>query len=512
MKLLISACLMGQNCKYNGGNNRNDRVLRLAAGNEVITVCPEVMGGLPTPRVPSELRNGRVTAKDGKDVDDAFRAGARQCLEIARREQPDLIILQSRSPSCGVKQRYDGTFSGRLMDGPGVTAELLIQNGFRVVDVEDLENENKEENQMEQTGKLGFGLMRLPRRGLFIDVEQVKEMVDLFMEAGFSYFDTAYVYPGSEEAIRKALVERYPRESFQLATKLNAWMLVRNEKAAKQQFYTSLKRTKVGYFDYYLLHALMNINHKSYDRYHIWEYVRGLKEQGLIRHYGFSFHAGPDLLEQLLLEHPDVDFVQLQINYADWENPRIMGRANYEVAQKYGKPVIVMEPVKGGSLANPKRQVRELLTEANPDASFASWAIRYAASLEGVMTVLSGMSDTAQMKDNLSFMKEFRPLDVKEREVIRRAQEILGREVSIACTSCHYCTGGCPKQIMIPEIFHAMNQRLENGDSDAFRKEIAPIIQGGHGAELCIGCGQCEEACPQRLEVRDYLKQCVQWQ
>jgi len=183
--------------------------------------------------------------------------------------------------------------------------------------------------------KLGFGLMRLPRKLLATDVEQVKTMVDRFMEAGFTYFDTAFVYPGSEPAIRKALVERYPRESFTLATKLNA-MLAPTEKAAKKQFHTSLERTGAGYFDYYLLHALMENNYKKYDRFGIWDFVKEMKAKGLVKHYGFSFHAGPELLDRLLTEHPDVDFVQLQINYADWENPSVTSRLNYEVARRHG--------------------------------------------------------------------------------------------------------------------------------------------------------------------------------
>lgn len=360
-----------------------------------------------------------------------------------------------------------------------------------------------------ETPKLGFGLMRLPKKGLHTDIEQVKHMVDLFMEAGFTYFDTAYVYLGSEAAARKALVERYPRDSFTLATKLNALMTAPTEKAAKKQFFTSLERTGAGYFDYYLLHALMDASYKRYDKYHLWEFVNEQKAKGLIRHIGFSFHAGPRLLDQLLTEHPEVDFVQLQINYADWENPGVTARANYEVARKHGKSIVVMEPVKGGKLADPPAKIKKLFEEYRPDMSCASWAIRFAASLDGIITVLSGMSNTAQMEDNLSYMKQFEPLNGEEQEMIREAQKILGKSSTIPCTSCHYCTAGCPKKIPIPEIFSAMNKQLGNGQMAEAVSDYRKATASGGRASDCINCGQCERVCPQRLKVTDYLKQCA---
>ena len=360
-----------------------------------------------------------------------------------------------------------------------------------------------------ETPKLGFGLMRLPKKGLFTDVEQVKQMVDLFMEAGFTYFDTAFVYQGSEEAIRKALVERYPRESYTLATKLNAFMMAPTEKAAKQQFYKSLERTGAGYFDYYLLHAMMENNYTKYDKFHLWDFVQEQKEKGLIKHLGFSFHAGPKLLNHLLTIHPEMDFVQLQINYADWENPSVASRANYEVARKHGKSIVVMEPVKGGTLADPPEEVKKLFSGYHPDMSYASWAIRFVASLDGIITVLSGMSNTEQMRDNLSYMKAFQPLNDEEQEIIRQAQRILGNSSAIPCTACHYCTEGCPKNIPIPEIFSAMNRRLGNGQMAQADEEYKKATAGHGKASDCINCRQCERACPQHLTITDYLRQCA---
>ena len=356
--------------------------------------------------------------------------------------------------------------------------------------------------------KLGFGMMRLPHKGLFTDVEQTKQMVDLFMEAGCTYYDTAFVYPGSEEATRKALVDRYPRESYTLATKLNV-TVAPTEKAAKAEFETSLKRTNAGYFDYYLLHSLMDNNYRKYEKFHLWEFAEEQKRKGLIRHYGFSFHSGPDLLDRILTDHPEAEFVQLQINYADWENPAVTSRANYEVARKHGKPIVVMEPVKGGNLANPPKEVREVLKAANPNASPASWAIRFVASLDGILTVLSGMSNLAQIRDNLSFMRDFRPLSEDERKVIHEAQRLMGNSKTIPCTTCRYCTKGCPKQIPIPDIFTAMNQRLGSGLLTESAETYRAVTNGVGRASDCIACRQCEKACPQHIPIVDRLKECA---
>lgn len=361
----------------------------------------------------------------------------------------------------------------------------------------------------EQTkGKLGFGLMRLPKTNEAIDVPQVCEMVDHFLAAGFTYFDTAYVYDGSEVAAKAALVDRHPRASYTLATKLHVGKCA-NAEEARKELETSLARTGAGYFDYYLLHALMANNVDKYEEFGLWDFVRELKANGTIRHYGFSFHDSPELLDKLLTEHPDVDFVQLQINYADWENPEVQSRACYEVARKHGKQVVIMEPVKGGALANPPEQVKALFDAAKPGASYASWALRFAASLDGVLAVLSGMSNLELVDDNLATMSDFQPLNDAEQKVIQQAQHILGNSAAIACTACHYCTAGCPKKIAIPEIFAAANKQLANGQKAEAAAAYAAATAEGGKASACIHCKQCERICPQHLPITDLLGRCA---
>ncbi|MBR2592732.1 MAG: aldo/keto reductase [Oscillospiraceae bacterium] len=357
--------------------------------------------------------------------------------------------------------------------------------------------------------KLGFGLMRLPRLedGTTIDVEQVSRMVDLFLEAGGTYFDTAFAYPGSEEAIRKALVERYPRDRYTLASKLICTAGDTDPVAARKELETSLERSGAGYFDYYLLHALQRGTYKKYDEFGLWDYVKELKEKGLIKHYGFSFHADPELLEELLTAHPDVEFVQLQINYADWENPGVRARENWEICKKHGKPVTVMEPVKGGILADPIDTVKAIFDRENNGMSYASWALRFVASKDNLLTVLSGMSSVQQMEDNLSFMKDFRPLDEHEEEVIREAQKAFDEDKSIPCTACHYCTKGCPMGIPIPEIFTVENRRKGSPEFRTKREYVIVTVGKGKASD-CIQCGQCEAACPQHLPIITLLEQC----
>ena len=361
----------------------------------------------------------------------------------------------------------------------------------------------------EEIKKLGFGLMRLPvTEDGKIDVEQTKEMVDWFMEAGFTYFDTAWAYNGSEEAISQALVERYPRESFQLATKNAAWINCKSREEAIAQLDVSLERTKAGYFDYYLLHNLGEGRTKFFDDYGLWDWVQEKKESGQLKHVGFSFHSTPEELDQLLTAHPEMEFVQLQINYADWEEPTVQSRACYEVARKHGKPVIIMEPVKGGMLATPPESVVKELKEAEPDASPASWAIRFAAGLEGVITVLSGMSSLEQMKDNLSFMKDFTGLTENQRAALSRAQNALAAVPLIPCTSCNYCAKVCPKNIGISGSFTAMNYLTLYSSKERARHQESWLVgsKGKAKADQCIKCGNCELVCPQHIAIRENLE------
>ena len=356
--------------------------------------------------------------------------------------------------------------------------------------------------------KLGFGFMRLPRKDGEIDIEQVKGMVDRYMAAGFTYFDTAWAYPGSEDAIRQALVERYPRESFQLATKNAAWIECRSREDAVAQFETSLARTGAGYFDNYLLHNLGENRTRPFNDFDMWSFVREKKAEGKIKHIGFSFHSTPEELEDILKAHPEMEFVMLQLNYADWENPAIQSRGIYEVARKHDIPIIVMEPLKGGQLANPPEAVAAILKEAEPERSVASWGIRFAASLEGVLVVLSGMSDMAQLEDNLSYMTDFRGLDENQLAVLRRAKEELDKIPLIPCTVCDYCAKVCPEDIGISGTFTAKNMHTLYGNLEFASNQLAFLV-GAHGrkpAVECVQCGKCEEACPQHISIRDELE------
>ena len=363
--------------------------------------------------------------------------------------------------------------------------------------------------------KLGFGLMRLPLLDpdddASVDVEQVKEMVDLFMSKGFTYFDTAIMYNGfaSQRVAKEAIVDRYPRDSFTLATKLHS-AFFNSFEDRDRVFNEQLEQTGAGFFDYYLIHGVEASNYPKYERYDCFRWLLEKKAQGLVKHAGFSFHDTPGLLDQILTKYPEMEFVQMQLNYLDWESEWIQSRAVYEMATKHGKPVVVMEPVKGGTLAKVPVEAEKLLKVAEPELSVPSWAIRFAASQENVMMVLSGMSTVEQMRDNLSYMDDFKPLTAEEIALAHKVAEIINAQIAVSCTGCSYCTDGCPMSIPIPKYFSLYNEDMredleEKGWTVNFTNYEKLTEHFGKASD-CVACGQCEGVCPQHLPIIDLMK------
>ena len=352
--------------------------------------------------------------------------------------------------------------------------------------------------------KLGFGAMRLPMIGDKVDIEQFKAMVDLFMENGFNYFDTAKVYIDgqSETALKEALTSRYPRESYIFTDKLSTWCY-ETEEEIRPLFENQLKACGLEYFDYYLMHSQHKGNYQKYKDTHAYEIAAELKAEGKVKHVGISFHDTADFLDTILTEQPAIEVVQLQFNYMDFESPNVQSRACYEVARKHGKEVLIMEPVKGGSLANIPDEAKAVFA-ALGDKSPASYAIRFAAGFDGVLTVLSGMSTLDQVKDTISFMKDFEPLTSEEASAVAEVKEIIEKKYLIPCTACKYCVDGCPMNIQIPRLFSCMNS-LKAYNNEGARERYRKITEESGKASDCAGCGACEESCPQKLEIRELL-------
>ena len=363
---------------------------------------------------------------------------------------------------------------------------------------------------MVEIKKLGFGLMRLPLMDgndpTSIDYEQVCRMVDTFIDRGFTYFDTAYMYHNgeSEKMVKKALVSRHKRDTFTLATKMPT-MHLRIAGDMPRIFAEQCEKCGVDYFDYYLIHCLNTGLYDTATRLKTFEFCENLKREGKIKKLGFSFHDKADVLERILHDHPDVDFIQLQINYLDWEDAGVQSRLCYEVARKYDKNIVIMEPVKGGTLASVPEGVEKMFKEINPDLSVPSWAIRFVAGLPNVAMVLSGMSNYEQLLDNTSYMQDFKPLSEAEMDAVWKAADMIKTKISIGCTACHYCTDGCPMQIPIPEIFNVVNRRKGQPEFRTLR-EYAIVTTDKGKASDCIACGQCEAICPQHLPIIELLE------
>ena len=359
-------------------------------------------------------------------------------------------------------------------------------------------------------GNLGFGLMRLPMKGDEVDHEELSKMVDSYLDAGFNYFDTAHPYHGgkSEIAMRECLVKRHDRKEFLVADKLTEPYFQKTEDI-RPFFDSQLKWCGVDYFDFYLMHAQNSSNYGKFQRCKAYETCSGIRDEGLIRHLGISFHDKASLLEKILSDHPEVEFVQIQFNYFDYDNMNVESRKVYEVCEDHGLPVVVMEPLKGGHLVNLPDEADKVLRGLG-GGSNASYALRFAASFPNMVSVLSGMGSTSQMEDNLSTMKDFAPLSEEERDALWKVRDILNGMNTIQCTGCRYCIeeNDCPMDIQIPDMFSALNsfKAFNDWNSSFFYK--TSITANGRGlASDCVECGNCEAVCPQNLDIRDILKE-----
>jgi len=351
----------------------------------------------------------------------------------------------------------------------------------------------------DKVGKLGFGYMRLPRKGDEFDYEQINKMADAFLASGGTYFDAAYVYGGAEEAFRETVVKRHPRESFTIATKLPVGM-INESRTAEDLFNTSLERLGVDYIDYYLLHGINSGGSKQAEENGAWDYITSLKEQGKVRHIGFSFHGPVNDLDEVLTKHPETEFVMLQLNYYDWERDGVHARELYEIAKRHNKPIVAMEPLLGGKLASEDSPIAELMKAKNPNASLASWGMRFIAPLENILTVTSGMSNIAQVEDNIKIYANMQPITDDEMAVIDEGVKALRAVPCIDCTSCEYCKE-CPAKIRIWLLISLFNDHLRHKTTTNLNGSYGWMTGGFGKAKDCTKCGICEKACPQNLPI-----------
>ncbi|MBR3475442.1 MAG: aldo/keto reductase [Oscillospiraceae bacterium] len=355
-------------------------------------------------------------------------------------------------------------------------------------------------------GNFGFGCMRLPLIGEEVDQAEFTKMVDYFLEQGFNYFDTAHGYLGgrSETALRSCLTSRYNRNKFILTNKLSG-NFFKTEEDIRPLFQQQLEACGVDYFDFFLMHAQSRNNYEHYKACRAYETAFELKAEGKVRHVGISFHDSPEMLERILTDYPQIEIVQIQFNYLDYENPNVQSRAVYEVLARHNKPVLIMEPVKGGTLAELPAPAQAVFEELQGGTA-ASYAVRFAAGFPQVCVVLSGMSNMQQMEDNTGFMADFQPLNEAEHQAVKKVREIYMEQNSIPCTACRYCVDGCPKKILIPDLFHAMNMKKVFKDWHQGERYQELTKENGKASD-CIRCGQCERACPQHLPIRELLVQ-----
>ena len=357
--------------------------------------------------------------------------------------------------------------------------------------------------QTDKIGKLGFGYMRLPRINGEFDYEQINKMADAFIDSGGTYFDAAYVYDGAEVALRESVVKRYPRESIQIATKLPVGMVNAN-RPKEHILETSLERLGTDYLDFYLLHGINSDANNQAEELGLWDYFSKLKSQGTIRHMGFSFHGPNNDLDEILTKHPEVDFVMLQINYNDWNKPKVNAHRLYEIARAHNKPIVVMEPLLGGKLASEDSPIVDILRGVDPGASIASWALRYVAQLEGVFVTLSGMSTFEQMTDNIKTYSNIKPLSKDEMATVEKAVTVLRGVPRVECTSCNYCKD-CPANIRIPALINLYNDHLIHKTVTNLGGSYNWLTGGSGKAKDCTACGACEKICPQNLEIIDTI-------